>query len=107
MRESARAACEIAEGLTLPLLLQSKRDQLALAKSLELIGEAVNKVSVPLRLAHPEIPWTEIVAMRHRLVHDCARTEFARLLDTIREHIPTLLRRLDALVPRAPDEPPS
>ena len=37
---------------------------------LQIVGEAVNKLSDELRKRHPEIPWPEIVAMRNVLVHD-------------------------------------
>lgn len=37
---------------------------------LQVIGEAASKVSDDYRLAHPELPWKQIVGFRHRLVHD-------------------------------------
>lgn len=104
MREAARAAAEIADGLTPERLLESRRDQLALSKALEWIGEAASKLSVEFRGAHPEVPWDAIIGMRHRLVHDYPRTDFTRLLDTVHQHIPGLLRHLDPLIPPLPRE---
>lgn len=33
-------------------------------RSLKLIGEAVKKISKPVRMQNPEIPWKAIVGMR-------------------------------------------
>lgn len=41
----------------------------ALIHALRIVGEAASKTSDELRPAHPEAPWTEIVGMRHKLVH--------------------------------------
>ncbi|MGI4873539.1 MAG: HepT-like ribonuclease domain-containing protein [Janthinobacterium lividum] len=35
-----------------------------------IIGEAAHKLSRELRVAHPEIPWRPIIAMRHIIVHE-------------------------------------
>ena len=37
---------------------------------LQRIGEAVGRLTDPLKEQHPEVPWREIVAMRNILVHD-------------------------------------
>lgn len=42
---------------------------LALVKDVEIIGAAASRVSVDTRLDSADIPWQDIVAMRHRLIH--------------------------------------
>ena len=42
---------------------------LALVKDIEIIGEAAFQTSENTRGQLPEIPWDDIVGMRHRLVH--------------------------------------
>jgi uncharacterized protein with HEPN domain len=39
-------------------------------RQLEVIGEATKRLSVPLREAHPEIPWRRIAGLRDVLIHD-------------------------------------
>jgi uncharacterized protein with HEPN domain len=56
---------------------------LALVKDVEIIGEAASRVSAESTAECPEIPWQDIVAMRHRLIHgyfdiDPPVIEFAR-----------------------------
>jgi len=42
---------------------------LGLVKAIEIIGEAACQVSEGTRAELPDIPWEDIVGMRHRLVH--------------------------------------
>jgi uncharacterized protein with HEPN domain len=41
----------------------------AVLHHLTVIGEAVSCLSVELRERHPEVPWRQIIAVRHRIVH--------------------------------------
>ena len=42
---------------------------LALVKAIEIVGEAASRVTAPTKQRLPEIPWDDIVGMRHRLIH--------------------------------------
>ncbi|MCX6552596.1 MAG: DUF86 domain-containing protein [Acidobacteria bacterium] len=44
--------------------------RLALTHLVQVIGEAGRHVSRECRDEHPEIPWQEVVGMRHKAVHD-------------------------------------
>lgn len=41
----------------------------AVLHHLTVIGEAISRLSVELRERHPEVPWRQIIAVRHRIVH--------------------------------------
>lgn len=41
----------------------------AVLHHLTVIGEAINRLSPELRHRHPEVPWRQIVSVRHRIVH--------------------------------------
>src|SRR6266699_5449543 len=41
----------------------------AVLHHLTVIGEAITRLSVELRERHPEVPWRQIIAVRHRIVH--------------------------------------
>jgi len=41
----------------------------AVLRNLELIGEAATRIPDDVRLAHAEIPWRQIIAMRNQLIH--------------------------------------
>jgi uncharacterized protein with HEPN domain len=48
-------------------------------KALENIGEAARKVSNATKEAHPEIQWSAIVALRHRIAHDYFSLDLLRM----------------------------
>jgi uncharacterized protein with HEPN domain len=42
----------------------------AVVRELEIIGEAANNVSEQFQSEHPAVPWSEMVGMRNRLIHE-------------------------------------
>jgi Protein of unknown function DUF86 len=48
---------------------------------LTVIGEAISRLPVELRERHPEVPWRQIIAVRHRIVH--SRNGVSRLDERI------------------------
>jgi uncharacterized protein with HEPN domain len=75
----------------------------AVLRQIAIVGEAAGKVSREYRDAHPELPWHDMIGMRHRLVHDYFRVDAAKVWDKVQFDIPPLVAQLEPLVP--PDEP--
>lgn len=67
---AARKIQSFTSGLTGKQFLSEEMCQQAVMRMIQIIGEAASKVSMECRSSHPEIPWVEIIGMRHRLVHD-------------------------------------
>lgn len=44
--------------------------QNAFVRELEIIGEAANHLDKQFIEDHPEIPWSKVIKMRHKLIHD-------------------------------------
>ena len=63
----------------------------ALVRAIEIIGEAASKLSPEARTATPSVPWANIVAMRHRLIHAYFDIDRTILWKTATEEIPPLL----------------
>jgi uncharacterized protein with HEPN domain len=64
---------------------------------LAIIGEAANRLSEELRLAHPEVPWRRIIGQRNILVHVYDHLNLERVWEAI-EAVPELARRIRAIV---------
>jgi len=60
------------------------------------IGEAVGSLPTDLLASEPDVPWREVVAMRHKLAHHYYDTAIGILAATIDED----LAELDAAVER-------
>jgi uncharacterized protein with HEPN domain len=71
----------------------------AVARTLEIIGEAAGSVSEDFQEAHSEIPWHLMVGMRNRIIHEYSRVNWGTIWDTVKNDLPTLIRMLKPLIP--------
>ncbi|MCH9046907.1 MAG: DUF86 domain-containing protein [SAR324 cluster bacterium] len=72
---------------------------LALVKEIEIIGEAAHRMSEDARGENPQIPWPQIIGMRHRLVHLYFDIDQDVLWDTVAENLPPLIAALEKILP--------
>jgi uncharacterized protein with HEPN domain len=96
---AARDAVSFLRGLSAEQFRASRVHQLAVVKAVEIVGEAAARVSEPIRAAHPEIPWREIMGMRHRLVHGYFEVDLDKVWQTVQNDLPPLIANLEPLVP--------
>ena len=87
------------EGKTLVDLQNDKMLFFAVVKNVEIIGEAAYKLTLRFVESHPEIPWKQIIRMRHILVHGYYHIEPTQLYNVYSEDLPLLLPELRALIP--------
>ena len=50
--------------------MADRKTQDAVIRNLEIIGEAVKRLSPSLTRAYPDVPWRQIAGMRDKLTHD-------------------------------------
>ena len=63
----------------------------AVIRNLEIIGEAVSKLSLELRTHHDDVPWREISGMRKRLIHGYMSVNLQIVWDTVVQVLPNFL----------------
>ena len=94
MLEYASKAVRILGSQDAAALEADETKLLAVSLAVQVVGEAAARVSGDGRAALPQIPWTDIIGMRHRLVHGY-RTRSPRVIaGTVREHLPPLISAL-------------
>lgn len=69
-----------------------------LVKHVEIIGEAVYKLTAEFRASHNEINWADIERMRHVLVHGYYKIRPIQLWETIAVDIPALKPIIQQLI---------
>lgn len=69
MLDAAEEAMRFAQGGERQALDLDRKLTLALVKDIEIIGEAAYQISDQTRSRLSDIPWDDIIGMRHRLVH--------------------------------------
>lgn len=75
-------------------LMSDKLRYYGIVKSIEIIGEAVYKLTQAFRSQHQETPWDGIAQMRHVLVHDYYKIDADEVLKVINNDLPPLRQQV-------------
>ena len=97
LRDIVRAA-ELLEqytsGLSLKEFTENQEKQDAVARRLEIIGEAVKGLPQDLRDRYSEVPWRDIAGARDILVHEYFRIDLDLAWDMVKKDIPALAEQI-------------
>jgi len=96
---ACRDAREFASGASRQEFRDDRKLQSALCMKLEIIGEAARLVSEECKANHPEIPWGDIVGLRHRIVHEYFRLDLDIIWQIVQRDIPPLIQQIEPLIP--------
>ena len=70
----------------------------AVARNLEIIGEAVRRLPEDFKESHHEIPWHRIAGMRNRIVHDYFGIDNGILWQVVQADAPKLLEQIEWII---------
>jgi uncharacterized protein with HEPN domain len=94
----AREAISLCAGKTRTDLDQDRLLNLALARLLEIIGEAANRVPDEIQAQYPELPWLQMRGARNRLIHGYDSVDFDILWAIVNNDLPVLVTRLEQIL---------
>ena len=80
---------------------EDHRNQDAVVRNIEIIGEAASRIqkSGPeFTVQHPEVPWTQMRAMRNLVIHEYFSLDLKIIWSTIKNDLPSLKRQIDILL---------
>lgn len=98
MLDHTREAVEMVKGKTRADLDADRQLNLALVRLVEVIGEAAARIPDDFRALYPQVPWRQIVGMRHRMIHDYDVIDFDILWAVLRQDLPPLIEQLEGIV---------
>lgn len=98
MLDAAQEAVSFAHGRTRDDLSSDRMLLLSLVKEIEIIGEAANRISAATRANLPDIPWPDLIGMRHRLIHAYADVNLDVVWTTVIADLPSLIRVLQPVL---------
>ena len=101
MLDAAREALVFTRGRSRRDLDTDRQLVLALVKEIEILGEAAYRLSEETREAHPQLPWADVIGMRHRLVHAYFDINLDILWRTVQVDLPAIISSLEPLLPPA------
>lgn len=79
--------------------LSDHKTQLAVIRCLEVMGEAVKRLSGDVQRTYPDIPWSKIAGMRDILIHAYDSVDLDEVWGTVKYDIPPLISTLEEIIP--------
>ena len=95
MLDHAREAIILSNGRSSEELVDDRVLGLAIVRLMEIVGEAANRVPKEERSRHPEIPWTQIISLRNRLIHGYDAIDYEILWHILNHDLPDLVISLE------------
>ena len=96
--EHAHEAAEFVGNRSEAEFLSDRMRVLAVTRLVEIIGEAANNLSTGLMMEQPQIPWSDIIGMRHRIVHHYHGVSVRSVYRTVKEDLPFLIATVNKLL---------
>ena|SRR5580658_5425095 len=96
MREAVVSALEMAAGRQRPDLTENMMLAMALARCLEILGDAASRVTPEVRLRFPGIPFAKMVSMRNHIIHAYFDINLDIVWTTVTDDLPSVLPALDS-----------
>jgi len=75
---------------------QARLVQDGVIRQLEIIGEASHNLSDDFRDQYPELPWSQIISLRNRLIHAYFDTNLGIVWEIVQNDIPSLKQNVAA-----------
>ena len=69
-----------------------------LLQLIQTIGEAAYQLTREFKADHPEVPWRQIIGMRHILVHEYDKIEEQFVWRVLRDELPKLKAQVEQLL---------
>lgn len=70
----------------------------AVIRNLEVIGEAVNKIPSEIRSGIPDIPWSDIVGLRNKVIHEYFDVNIPIIWETATKDIPVFQKQVRSVI---------
>lgn len=90
IQEYSANAMQFAADVSYDEFVADRMRYFAIMKNVEIIGEAANMLTPDFRRQHTELPWEQIIGMRHILVHGYAEISDMKLWRTVIKDLPVL-----------------
>ena len=104
MLNALEALVRNSKGVNREILYTEDNVTKVLMYDLIVLGEAANNITAAFAKSHPEVEWSDIAGLRHKLVHDYAGVNFDILWNVVSKDIPALLPKIRAIHDALPHE---
>jgi uncharacterized protein with HEPN domain len=101
---AAERLASYVNGMSPEQFLADDKTKAATVREIEIIGEACARLPAAYRVAHPEVPWSDLERLRNIYIHVYKRVRNDRVWATATRTIPAIAKAVERLVPKEPDD---
>ncbi|KAA3599340.1 MAG: DUF86 domain-containing protein [Calditrichaeota bacterium] len=91
-------AQEFVKGMTFEEFKIDFRTNFAVARSLEIIGEAVKRIPDDVKINYPQIPWRAIAGMRDKIIHGYDNINLLLVWETVTVKLPKIHKEFEQIL---------
>lgn len=102
MLDACDAVLQFMIGKTEEDLVTDKLLVSGVTRQIEIIGEAANMLTLELRNEHPEVPWRQIIGMRHKIIHEYFAVQTDTVWDVVKSDLPVLRGQISMIISKLP-----
>ncbi|MEP0915623.1 DUF86 domain-containing protein [Leptolyngbya sp. DQ-M1] len=99
MLNAAKLAQDFVSGIDWETFELELMRQAAVTRQIEIIGEAARRISTETRTTLSGIPWSKIIGMRNRLIHEYDDLDLEAIWNTTQIALPELVAVLEKIIP--------
>jgi len=89
---------EYTEGMDFSKFREDKKTKDAVIRNIEILGEAVKRLSKQIKEKYPEVEWNEIARTRDKIIHFYFGVDEEIIWDIINKDIPVLKQKLEKII---------
>jgi uncharacterized protein with HEPN domain len=97
IREAIDRVERYTAGMSFAAFASDEKTVDAVARSLEIIGEAANRLPDEFKDRHPEIEWYKVVGLRNRIVHEYFGIDLEIIWQILHRDLPALQTSVEHL----------
>ncbi len=99
---AAKLAIDFVTGIDESEFMADLKTQAAVARQIEIIGEAAKRLSDDFRRDNPELQLREAAGMRDLVIHQYSRVDPKRLWQVVDKDLVELIAKLEPIIPEEP-----
>lgn len=100
MIEYAKYAIDFCRGVTEESFVEDTKLVFAVARAVEVVGEAARAIPEEVRILAPEVPWRQIVVTRNKIAHQYFAVKLDVVWNIVQNDLPPLIESMENLLAR-------
>jgi uncharacterized protein with HEPN domain len=98
MLEHAKFSIEFSENISFESFKNDPKTAFAIVRTLEVVGEASNRVPEKLKEKYSDLPWHKIRGLRNRIVHNYDDIDYEIVWNIVKIELPKLIQQIEAII---------